>query len=110
MKAYVRLSLAALLVASAAVSSAVAADRKVTVHNATSQTLTEFYASNTGTDDWEEDILGKQELAPGEEIEVDIDDGTGKCKFDFQGVFEDGDKVVKTGINVCQVGTFTFTE
>lgn len=87
-----------------------AADRKVTIKNATKHSMTEFYASTTGTDEWEEDILGADELAAGEEIEIDIDDGSGKCKFDFQGVFDDGDKVVKKNINVCTVGTFTFTQ
>ncbi|WP_020178790.1 hypothetical protein [Methylopila sp. M107] len=89
--------------------SAGAADRKVTIQNLTSSTMTEFYASNTGQDDWEEDILGKGQLNPGEEIEIDIDDGTGKCKFDFQGVFGK-QKVVKRNVNVCKVGTFTFND
>lgn len=87
-----------------------AADRKVVIKNETSHSMTEFYASNTGTNEWEEDILGKDELGVDEEVEVDIDDGSGKCKFDFMGVFDDGEKVVKKNINVCQVGTFSFTE
>lgn len=87
-----------------------AADRKVTIVNKTRHSMVEFYASNTGTQDWEEDILGTDELAKGEEIEIDIDDGTGKCKFDFMGVFDDGDKVVRNGVNVCTTGTFTFTD
>ena len=91
-------------------SSAQAADRKVTIKNATGITMNEFYASTANTDDWEENIFGKDELAPGEEIEVDIDDGTGKCVFDFLGVFDSGDKVEKRGVNVCKIGTFTFNE
>lgn len=87
-----------------------AADRKVEIKNETSHSMTEFYASNTGENDWEEDILGKGELAAGESIEVDVDDGSGKCKFDFMGVFDDGDKVVKNGVNVCKTGTFTFSD
>lgn len=87
-----------------------AADRKVTIVNKTSHVMTEFYASNTGTEEWEEDILGSDELDSGEEVEVDIDDGSGKCKFDFMGMFADGEKVVKKGVNVCTTGTFSFTE
>lgn len=92
------------------VSSAQAANRKVLLKNATGITMNEFYASNAGVEEWEENILDKEELAPGEEIEVDIDDGTGKCVFDFLGVFDGGDKVEKRGVNVCKIGTFTFTE
>jgi hypothetical protein len=87
-----------------------AADRKVTIVNDTRHTMSEFYASNIGANAWEEDILGEDELAPGESVEVDIDDGTGKCRFDFQGVFRDGDKVVKRNVNVCKIGSFTFTD
>ncbi len=87
-----------------------AADRKVNIINKTKHTMSEFYASVVGADDWEEDILGSDELAPGESVEVDIDDGSGKCKFDFMGVFDDGEKVVKKNINVCTTGQFSFTE
>lgn len=92
------------------VSAASAADRKVTIKNATRFTMTEFYASTTGTSEWEEDILGADELLKGEEIEIDVDDGSGACKYDFMGVFDDGDKVVKKNINVCTTGTFTFSQ
>ncbi|QZO02406.1 hypothetical protein K6K41_15970 [Chenggangzhangella methanolivorans] len=110
MKNYFACAVVTALSIAFALSSADAANRKVNIRNKTSQTMTEFYASNTGSQDWEEDILGSQELEPGEKIEIDIDDGSGKCKFDFQGVFADGEKVIKRNINVCQIETFSFTE
>ncbi|WOI30772.1 hypothetical protein [Sulfitobacter dubius] len=85
-----------------------AADRKVTIVNKTGYTMEEFYGSNTGTSDWQEDILGEFALPHGDSIEVDFDDGTGYCVFDFLAVFEDGDKVHEEDINICSVGTFTF--
>ena len=36
-----------------------AANRHVDIINKTGMTLTHFYASNTGSNDWEEDILGR---------------------------------------------------
>jgi len=87
-----------------------AENRHVTIINHTKHTITHFYASNTGTNDWEEDILGKDELGRGESIDIDIDDGTGKCKFDFKAVFADGDSLEKSNINVCEIESYEYTE
>jgi len=107
---YPRLAFAALLASALAAASLVhAANRVVTIHNKTDVLMTEFYASNVDTDDWEEDILGEDVLRPGQSFDVDIDDGTGACRFDFKGVFDDGDEVVKKNVNVCKVGSFSFT-
>ena len=78
--------------------------------NKTGQSLTHFYASTTNADSWEEDILGKDTLDDGETFEADIDDGSGKCVFDFKAVFESGQFLVKKGINVCQISTFTYNK
>ena len=85
-----------------------AANRHVDIVNATGLTLSEFYASNTGADDWEEDILGRDELADGETFEINVDDGTGACKFDFKAVFTNGTSHVQRGVNVCAISTFTY--
>lgn len=90
-------------------STASAANRKVDIVNKTGQTLTHFYASRVGTNDWEEDILGKGQIDNGETFEINIDDGTGACRFDFKAVFESGAELVKNNINVCEVSTFTYS-
>ena len=87
-----------------------AADHKVDIVNKTGQTLTHFYASTADSDSWEEDIMGKDTLDDGETVEVDIDDGPGKCIYDFKAVFGDGKFLVKKGINVCQISTFSYTK
>lgn len=94
----------------AGTNAALAADRKVKVINKTKTPIFAFYASRTSTSDWEEDILGDDVIMPGESLLIDIDDGTGACKFDFKGEFEDGDEVVKKNVDVCKVGEFSFTE
>jgi hypothetical protein len=86
-----------------------AADRVVEVTNKTGQTMVEFYASVTSTNSWEEDILEDDVLEDGDSVDVNVDDGSGKCIYDFRGVFESGAEVVKRGVNVCQISTFTFT-
>ena len=91
-------------------SAAVALDRKVQINNQTSYTIVEFYASNTGTSDWQEDILGSDVLPSGSSVMINIDDGTGYCKYDFLAVFDDGDELVSADNNVCELAAFDFTE
>ncbi len=90
-------------------SAAVALERKVQINNQTSFTIVEFYASNTGTADWQEDILGSDVLAAGSSVVINIDDGSGYCKFDFLAVFDDGDELVSSDNNVCELDEFNFT-
>ena len=85
-------------------------DRHVRIINETSHTMMRFYASNAGKSSWEEDILGESTLAPGASVVINIDDGTGYCLYDFKGVFDDKDEVIKSRIDVCKVGSFRFTE
>jgi hypothetical protein len=94
----------------ATVNQATAVDRRVRIINETSFDLIEFYGSNVGTDSWEEDLLGNDVLPAGRFFDVNFDDGSGYCMFDFLGVFEDGDEVIKRRVNVCQIGTFRFAE
>lgn len=91
-------------------SAAMALERKVQINNQTSYTIVEFYASNTGTTDWQEDILGSDVLPAGASVSINIDDGSGYCKFDFLAVFDDGDQLVSADNNVCELDTFNFTE
>ncbi|MEE1656895.1 hypothetical protein VB618_11865 [Microvirga sp. CF3062] len=96
--------------AMSAFSAATAANRHVDIVNDTGMTMSEFYASATGTDDWEEDILGSDTLAAGEVFDIDVDDGTGACKYDFKAVFTDGSSHVKRSVDVCSISKFTYRQ
>jgi hypothetical protein len=85
------------------------ANKKVKIINETRHAMVQFHASRVGTTDWEEDILGNDTLAVGSSVTVNF--GTADyCLYDFLGVFDDGDKVEKHRINVCDIDTFRFTE
>jgi hypothetical protein len=101
---------AALAFVAAFSSPAAALDRHVKIINETSFDIVEFYGSNTGTNDWEEDILGKDVLYSGNSVNVNFDDGSGYCMFDFRAVFSDGDVLVRRKINVCEIGTYRYHE
>jgi hypothetical protein len=87
-----------------------AQDRHVQVVNETSHGIVQFFASNVERPNWEEDILGEAVLPVGQSVNINIDDGTGACLYDFKAVFDDGQELVRNGIDVCTVGTYTYSE
>ena len=89
---------------------AAALDRRVRINNYTSYDIIEFYASNKGSRSWEEDILGRSILPAGQSVVINIDDGSGYCKYDFLAVFEDGEELVKYDNNVCELSQFNYTD
>lgn len=101
--------LAALIPLALSAPTARAADRHVEIINKTGRTMTSFYASRVGAKTWEEDILGQDTLANGDTVTVNINDGSGACKFDFKAEFEGGGSVEKGNIDVCSISTFTYT-
>lgn len=104
-------SLLAALISASVILSATAAsalDRRVVIHNGAKEPIFYLHGSNTGTTDWEEDILGNDVLMPGAEVRVNFDDGTGFCVFDFKATFESGREETEYGVNVCEVSRFTF--
>ncbi len=105
-----KIALSAFILTVGASNSALAYDRHVTLINESSNGIVEFYGSNTGTSDWQEDILGVDILASGEEVNIDFNDDTGYCKFDFKAVFDDGSEAIKEAFNVCDEATITVTD
>lgn len=91
-------------------SDALALDRRIRLINDSSGTIVEFHASNTGRSRWEEDILGQQTVPPGRSIVINLDDGSGFCRFDFKTVMESGKSLVKRNINICTLETYRVTD
>jgi len=101
-------------IAAAAVSlvagSAAAEDRHVRIINETDHTMVHFYASNIAAKTWQEDILGDEVVKPGGDVNINIDDGTGHCKYDFKAVFDNGAELIKHNVNVCEISSYRYTE
>lgn len=95
------------IVAFAAMPAQAKENRVIEIINNTRHTMTHFYASNVGTNNWEEDILGRDTLPSGESVYVNIDDGRGWCKFDLFAKFKDGYEARKNNVNVCAVDSWT---
>lgn len=101
------LTIAAVLAMSTQMSFAESFNRHVMIINDTDFTMTQFYASNKDSTSWEEDILGSDVLPAHSQIDINIDDGTGYCIYDFKAVFEDGVEVEGRAQNVCEIPSWT---
>jgi hypothetical protein len=85
-------------------------DRRVTIKNRTGWTMLRFYASDSRSDDWEEDILGREVLEDGHDVRINIDDGSGACVYDFKAVFTNGRELTRSRINVCEISEYSYTK
>lgn len=83
------------------------ANKSVSIVNASGMTITNFYGSNAGTSSWQEDILGTSTLSSGSAININFEDGSGYCTFDFKVVFSDGSVGIENSIDVCTISSYT---
>lgn len=81
-----------------------------TLVNGTSATIVEFYATDPGSGEWQDDILGVEVLAPEEAVEITIDDFRDDCKYDFLAVFSDGTELVHEDVAVCDDEEYVYTD
>lgn len=77
--------------------------------NNSSYIITEFYASPSNVNSWEEDILGADVVGSGEAFRITIADGRRQCEYDLRIVFEDGD-VVEDTADLCETGSYTVND
>ena len=85
-------------------------DRRVRIVNASTHAIVGFYATNVDMQDWQESLLGQSTLPAGSAVVLDFEDGSGYCRFRFRAVFEDGAELVRRSVNVCEVGTYRYTD
>lgn len=81
-----------------------------TLFNNTSYVLNSFWASPVRVNKWEEDILGRQTLSSGGEVNVNLSDRRPDCIYDFRFSFEGGDEVTRKSVNICKLGRYTLDD
>jgi opacity protein-like surface antigen len=87
-----------------------AEDLVFTIVNDSSADLVEFNVSPASSSSWEENLLDGGYLAPGYEIDVVIADGESTCTYDIRGGFADDSEAEDFGLDLCELGEYTFTD
>ena len=103
------LALAATILFMALAGPAEALDRQVRIVNASSFEIVELYGSRVDART-PRNILGEATLPAGASVDVDFEDGSGYCMYNFRAVFDDGAVLERRRVNVCEVGTFRYTD
>lgn len=76
--------------------------------NKTGYAISEAYVSPTKSDDWEEDVLGRDTLDDGEAWQIKFNRSVKTCKWDLKVVYEDDNShAIWQGIDLCTVGKIT---
>jgi hypothetical protein len=89
---------------------AAAFDRRVRIVNDSHHQIVGFFATIVGISDWRDSLLGEDVIPAGASIVLNFDDGSGYCRYRFRAVFEDGVALERESVNVCQVGTYRYTD
>ncbi len=74
-----------------------------TLTNDTPYELIALFISDTGSDSWEDDILGVEVIESGDAAEVTIDDGLSDCVYDLRADFSDGESIDLRGVDLCEL-------
>ena len=92
-----------LLLAAVLVFAGIAEAGVIMIHNATGFTLMEIYISDSGTEDWEEDVLGMDVLEDGEALRLTVSELYNQ--FDMAAVDGEGNSAGWYGLpgNVTQI-------
>ncbi len=85
----------------------VMANRNVLIVNQSGSTVYRFYGSNSTRSSWEEDILGANVLPNGSSVNIDFNDGSNVCSFDFKIELTSGRIIEDYNVNVCRISTYT---
>lgn len=90
---------------------AAADDLVFTLKNSTNSVLNAFYTSPVGEESWEEDVFGRDALAPGESARITIKDGRRACEYDMRFEFQ-GDELedMEDTQDLCELGEYEITE
>jgi hypothetical protein len=100
----VAVSTFAVVVATA--SKAMAGTQDFTLVNKTGITINNLYVSESAKDDWEEDVLGDDQVEDGDSVNVTFK-GHETCKWDLMVKNEAGDGLYWRGIDLCKVSKVT---
>ena len=77
------------------------------LHNATDVEFDSLHVSPHSTDDWEEDVLGQDTLAPGDSVKVTFDDKEKHVHWDLKVTDKAGDSLEWYDLNLAEISEVT---
>ncbi|MBF0295319.1 MAG: argininosuccinate lyase [Magnetococcales bacterium] len=84
------------------------ANQDFTLVNKTGYTLDKVFVSPSHSEDWEDDVLGRETMADGETVPIHFSRGTTTCTWDLKVVYTDDDSsAVWHDIDLCSVSKIT---
>ncbi len=96
------------LVLAFAPANAAEAKQDFTLVNKTGYEIKSVFVSPSKSDDWEEDVLGKDTFANGDSWEIKFHRSATTCKWDLKVVYSDDDSsAVWSNIDLCSVEKIT---
>jgi hypothetical protein len=78
-----------------------------TLHNNTDVEFHSLHISPHSSDDWEEDILGKDVLAPGDSVKIEFDDHEKHGHWDLKVTDKAGDSLEWYDLNLIEISEVT---
>ncbi len=99
--------LALIVFALCAAASVSAENLDFTLVNKTGYPINEVYVSSAATNDWEEDVLGRDQLGNSERVNIRFERGASGCNWDMKVVYEDEDEAVWERLNLCEISSLT---
>jgi hypothetical protein len=86
-----------------------AGDQDFTLTNKTGFVISSLFASPVKDRTWGNDILGEDELASGNSLEIAFSGYGKKCRFDLMVKDRDDNEYTVEDINLCEIHNITFT-
>ena len=85
---------------------AFAEDLQFELVNNSAFTIVQFFTSPSNMNDWRDDVLGAEVVAPGESGTVSVTDGSDQCAYDIRVVLDDGSEI-SDAVDMCEMGAYT---
>ena len=71
--------------------------------NRTGYVISEVYVSPVNTNDWEEDVLGRDVLSDGEAVDITFSPRENICDYDIKVIYDDKDEAEWEDFDLCTV-------
>ena len=78
-----------------------------TLVNRTGYDIAEVYVAPSASDDWEEDVMGRDILAAGDAVDIGFPERGKICVYDLKVVYTDGEEAEWDRFDLCALNRIT---